>query len=78
MGRDVPLEVDARGRTTVPIGDRKALGIDGNQAILDCEVEVLEVQDDGENWSVENLPDPVLNVLTESQISELRNRDNTE
>lgn len=41
-GRDVTATIDERGRLTIKEDDRKALGINGQRALLDLHVEVLE------------------------------------
>lgn len=43
-GRDVTASIDERGRLTIKQTDRKALGIDGKNALLDLKVTVLEVE----------------------------------
>lgn len=41
-GRDITATVDERGRLTIKEDDRKALGIEGERALLDLHVQVLE------------------------------------
>lgn len=41
-GRDVTAVIDSRGRLSIKQTDRKALGIDGERALLDLTVSVLE------------------------------------
>lgn len=41
-GRDVTATVDERGRLTIKEDDRKALGIEGERALLDLHAVVLE------------------------------------
>lgn len=45
-GRDVTASIDERGRLTIKQTDRKALGIDGQTALLDLKVTVLELEPD--------------------------------
>lgn len=54
--RNCTVEMDSRGRITIPQPDRKALDIDGERALLDLEVSVLksgEELEDGEGGSDE-------------------------
>lgn len=44
MAESTTVEIDEDGRLTIPKPSRKKLGIDGENALLDLDVEVIDVE----------------------------------